>query len=212
MTRDPPLFAPLPRVAGGFACLHADPPIRFRSNSRENPGRNARRHYRCHDYADFEKLPVADVAADDAYLFLWVPGPFLAIGAHLPLVKAWGFKPSGVAFTWLKTYASGNLFMGPGLTTRKGTETVILAHRGKPKRLSTAVREVIVAPVREHSRKPDKVYARTKNSAPGRGSTSSHAKGAKAGPSTATRPRGSISKGRSSTQCGPKCGTSTAMP
>jgi hypothetical protein len=99
VTREAPTFAPLPVTAGGFACVHADPPIRFRSNSRERPGRNAMRHYRCYDYLDFEKLPVADVVARDAYLFLWAPGPFLVIGAHLPLVRAWGFKPGGIAFT-----------------------------------------------------------------------------------------------------------------
>jgi N6-adenosine-specific RNA methylase IME4 len=155
-----PLFAPLPRVTGGFRCVHADPPIRFRSNSRERPGRNAQRHYRCYDYADFEALPVADVVAGDAYLFLWVPGPWLALGAHVGLIEAWGFKPSGVAFTWVKQYPSGAWFVGTGLTTRKGTETVILGRRGKPQRLAADVREVIVAPVREHSRKPDEIYQR----------------------------------------------------
>jgi N6-adenosine-specific RNA methylase IME4 len=128
-----PLFAPLPTVVGGFKCVHADPPIRFRSNSREHPGRNAMRHYRCYDYLDFMKLTVADVVADDAWLFLWAPGPWLALGAHTALIQAWGFKPSGVGFTWVKQNRSGvGLFMGTGHTTRKGTETVILARAWPP--------------------------------------------------------------------------------
>ena len=36
----------------------------------------------------------------------------------------------------------------------------MLGRRGQPKRLSGDVREVLLAPVREHSRKPDEVYER----------------------------------------------------
>ena len=105
--RDLPLFAPLPTVPGGFACIHADPPIQFRSNSREKPGRNALRHYACHDYGAFEALSVTAVVADDAFLFLWVTTAFLAIGAHIPLIEAWGFKPTAMAFVWSKLNRSG---------------------------------------------------------------------------------------------------------
>jgi N6-adenosine-specific RNA methylase IME4 len=156
-----PLFASLPRVGGGFRCVHADPPILFRSNSRERPSRNAQRHYRCFGYQDFATLPVADVVADNGYLFLWVPTAFLVIGAHLPLVRAWGFTPTAMGFVWVKQNMSGQgLFMGPGLTTRKNCEFCVLARRGKPQRLAKDVLETIVSPRREHSRKPDEVYAR----------------------------------------------------
>jgi N6-adenosine-specific RNA methylase IME4 len=51
-------------------------------------------------------------------------------------------------------------FMGNGLGgTRQNTECCWLGRRGKPKRLSLGVRELIMAPRREHSRKPDQVYA-----------------------------------------------------
>jgi N6-adenosine-specific RNA methylase IME4 len=157
----PPLFAPLPTVAGGFGCVHADPPIRFRSNSRERPGRNAARHYRTFDYAVFEALPVADIVAEDAFLFLWIPSAFLVIGEHLAMVKAWGFKPTAMGFVWAKLNPSGNgLFMGPGLTTRKNCEFCILARRGKPQRLAADVLETIISARRDHSRKPEEVYAR----------------------------------------------------
>jgi N6-adenosine-specific RNA methylase IME4 len=49
---------------------------------------------------------------------------------------------------------------GPGLTTRKNCEFVILGKRGQPKRLARDVFELVVAPRREHSRKPDEVYLR----------------------------------------------------
>ena len=160
-TREPPLFAPLPHTPGGYGCIHADPPIRYRSNSRERPGRNAMRHYRCFDYQDFEALPVADAAADDGYLFLWIPGPLLVLGVHhTALMRAWGFEPAGMGFVWIKTNRNGSLFLGCGHGTRKNAEFCVLGRRGRPERLSKAVHEVILARVREHSRKPEEAYAR----------------------------------------------------
>jgi N6-adenosine-specific RNA methylase IME4 len=84
------LFAPLPTTPGGFACILADPPWKFASNSDPNPQRNARRHYRCLPQADLATLPLEDAAAKDSFLFLWVPTAFLVRGDHLPLMKAWG--------------------------------------------------------------------------------------------------------------------------
>ena len=149
--------------AGPFDVICADPPWNFKANSVAAPGRNARRHYDCMSLADIAALPVKDTLADDAALFLWITGPFLAIGAHLPIMKAWGFKPSGIAFTWVKLNASAptlfftrqDLFMGGGLTTRKNAEVCLLGKRGRSLRQSASVREVIIDPRREHSRKPD---------------------------------------------------------
>jgi len=50
--------------------------------------------------------------------------------------------------------------MGMGKWTRKETEFALLFTRGKPSRLSGGVREIIDAPRREHSRKPDEQYDR----------------------------------------------------
>ena len=96
----------------------------------------------------------------NSFVFLWVTGPFLAIGAHAPIMDAWGFEPTAMAFVWAKTRANGELFVGPGLTTRKSCEFVVIGKRGKPRRLAADVREAILAPVREHSRKPEEVYGR----------------------------------------------------
>lgn len=54
------------------------------------------------------------------------------------------------------------LHTGTGYTTRKNAEDVLLFKRGEPKRLAADVHEVIVAPAREHSRKPDEFYARVR--------------------------------------------------
>lgn len=149
--------------AGPFDVVCADPPWNFKANSVAAPGRNARRHYDCMSLDDIAALPVKDTLAENAALFLWITGPFLAIGAHLPIMKAWGFKPSGVAFTWVKLNAKAptlfftrqDLFIGGGLTTRKNSEICLLGKRGRSLRRSASVREVIIDPRREHSRKPE---------------------------------------------------------
>jgi N6-adenosine-specific RNA methylase IME4 len=162
------LFAPLPTVLGGFACIASDVPSLFRSNSDAKPGRNARRHYACHSMAALATLPAGDIAARDAFLFFWTTGPLIAIGAHAPIMRAWGFEPSAIAFVWAKLnpkaptefFTERAFAFGPGLTTRQNVEYVILGRRGKPKRLAADVRQLVIAPRRGHSCKPDEVYAR----------------------------------------------------
>jgi N6-adenosine-specific RNA methylase IME4 len=51
-------------------------------------------------------------------------------------------------------------FMGMGHSSRRNTEDCWLFTKGQPKRMDKGVRELIVAPVREHSRKPDAAYER----------------------------------------------------
>jgi N6-adenosine-specific RNA methylase IME4 len=162
------LFTPLPTVPGGFACILADVPSRFRSNSIAKPGRNALRHYACHSMETIATLPIADVAARDALLFFWTTGPLISIGAHIPVIRAWGFEPTAMGFVWVKLnprasttqFTERDLFFGPGLTTRKNGEYVVLCRRGRPGRIAKDVFEIILAPRRESGRKPDEVYRR----------------------------------------------------
>jgi N6-adenosine-specific RNA methylase IME4 len=50
--------------------------------------------------------------------------------------------------------------MGYGLTIRKNAEPVLLCPRGKSLRRDAGVLETIIAPVREHTRKPVELYER----------------------------------------------------
>jgi len=151
-----------------YRVLSADPPWRFASNSAANPGRNAMGHYDCMRLDDIAALPVADLVADDCVLFMWITGPFLAIGAHIPIMASWGFKPSGMGFVWIKTnpkapglfFMERDLFKGGGFTTRKNAEFCIIGKRGRSVRVSKNIHEVIISPRREHSRKPDEAYER----------------------------------------------------
>jgi N6-adenosine-specific RNA methylase IME4 len=99
-------------------------------------------------------LPVRELAADDRWLFLWAPACFLP--QALELMEAWGFKYSSSAFRWLKQNKSKPTFWTSlGHTTRKSVEDCWLGRRGSPRRNASDVGELIVAPRREHSRKPD---------------------------------------------------------
>lgn len=110
-------------------------------------------------------LPVGDIAARDCALFMWIVGSHLA--ESIQLAAAWGFTFKTDAFYWVKQRLieadQADLFtgdlpeprMGFGYWTRKQVEPCWLFTRGKPSRLSKGVRQVILEPRREHSRKPE---------------------------------------------------------
>lgn len=155
---------------GPFGCVLADPAWGFLTygKARVTPHRTEADHYATMTHAELLALPVADVAAKDCALFMWI------VDSHfdeaLALGAAWGFKFKTIAFIWLKETANGrqlDFFKGEsdprismGYWTRKQAEICLLFTRGKPKRLSKAVRQVIRDPRREHSRKPGEQYAR----------------------------------------------------
>ena len=147
----------------GFAGLDAgailvDPPLAFQTRSPKGEGRSPQHHYACLSFDELATLPVAGVAAADCFLFLWIP--LRSVFLVKPLMRAWGFAFSGSAFVWAKqNKRKPGWFMGGGYGTRHNAEVCWLGRRGSPKRLSNGVRELIVAPRREHSRKPDEVYA-----------------------------------------------------
>lgn len=156
---------------GPFPCILADPPWYFRTRTHQLGSRDAQNHYGVMSLPDICALPVGAAAGRDAHLFLWVTGACLP--QAFPVIEAWGFRYSGVAFTWAKLKrshdpkqlrilptAESDFHVGLGFTTRKNTEFCLLARRGSARRNAKDVRELIIAPVREHSRKPDEAYAR----------------------------------------------------
>lgn len=150
---------------GGYAAIAIDPPWRFQTRTAAGEGRCPQAHYETMSMATIRALPIGELAADDAFLFLWTTGPHLPFA--IDCMAAWGFAFSGTAFTWAKLKRSagamfheGSFHIGMGYSTRKNCEFCLLGRRGSPKRKSKAVRELIVSPVREHSRKPDEAYER----------------------------------------------------
>lgn len=167
-------FPDLPRKH--YGAIMADPPWHFRARTalqtrNFQSARDAEKHYRTMGLDDICALPVRDLAARDAHLFIWTTGPCLP--QTFEVIEAWGFRYSAVAFTWIKLKRShdqeqlrvlplleSELHVGLGMTTRKNAEFCLLARRGSARRVAKNVREIILSPVREHSRKPDEAAAR----------------------------------------------------
>ena len=102
---------------------------------------------------DIKQLPINSIADDDCVLFCWVTYPKL--NEVFDVIKAWGFEYKTVAFTWVKKYKNGDNFMGMGRWTRANAEVCLLCTKGKPKRVSASVRQVIETIPERHSKKPD---------------------------------------------------------
>lgn len=155
---------------GTFSAIAADPPWSFATWGPKGQGRGAVQHYGVMTLDDIAALPVRDYAADDCVLFLWAINPMLP--QALRVMESWGFSYRTKAFEWVKlTPRSGadalRWHMGLGYYTRQNSESCLLGVRGKPKRLNRDVRQLLVAPRREHSRKPDEFYSRVERLVPG---------------------------------------------
>ncbi len=143
------------RPAGGFGLIMADPPWSYQMRSEKGYDRAPEAHYQTMDIEAIKALPVSALAARDCLLWLWALGPQLP--QALEVISAWGFtfKTSG---HWAKVGKSGKQHFGTGYILRNAGEPYIIATRGAPKTART-VRSVIIAPVREHSRKADEAFA-----------------------------------------------------
>lgn len=157
-------FAALPK--GHYGAIYADPPWSWKSWDGNEGDRGAGRYYGTLDRQAIRALPVAELAAPDCVLFCWITWPTL--DQALDVIGAWGFEYKTCAFAWVKAdnrqpdLLSDSLppFVGLGYWTRANSEVCLLATRGAPKRLNADVRQGIIEPRRQHSRKPDCVPGR----------------------------------------------------
>lgn len=152
---------------GKYGAILADPPWQFKTlwGTKTGPGNRAC-GYDTMDIPEIGELPVADLAADDCVLFMWVI--WILLPEALETITKWGFEYKTCAFSWMKANVTqiqmfeteAKADIGLGYWTRANSEVCLLATRGKPKRLNADVRQGIIAPRREHSRKPDGVHER----------------------------------------------------
>lgn len=133
-----------------YTVIYADPPWRYKQKGIHGA---AEKHYPTMSMDELYRLDVESIAGQNATLFLWVTFPMIQAG--LKLINAWGFQYKTVAFVWVKQNKSGKgWFFGLGFWTRGNAEICLLATRGKPKRRSAKVQQLIVSPVKSHSEKP----------------------------------------------------------
>ncbi|VEI13632.1 MT-A70 family methyltransferase [Trueperella bialowiezensis] len=159
---------PLPRIAGGFSTILADPPWRFANRT----GKVAPEHRRLDRYSTMDldaikSLPVSDVAAKNAHLYLWVPNALLPDG--LEVMKSWGFRYVS-NIIWAKRRKDGGPDgRGVGFYFRNVTEMILFGVKGKMRTLQPGRSQVnmIETRKREHSRKPDEQYNLIESCSPG---------------------------------------------
>lgn len=102
---------------------------------------------------DICKLPVEKIADKSCALFMWATFPNLEYAFQV--LNAWGFTYKTIAFVWVKqNKKSDSLFWGMGFWTRANAEICIIATKGKPKRISASVHQIIMSRIEEHSKKP----------------------------------------------------------
>lgn len=153
-----------------FDVILADPPWHYRYYSGGQPGktdpalsRGAAKHYPVMRTEDICALPVKDIAADNAVLYLWATWPNIFEAEKV--IEAWGFKYSSLAWEWIKSNKNGMGFkMGMGFNTRQNPEPCLFARRGKG--IPTITHDILAImyhPILEHSRKPEDQYRRIRD-------------------------------------------------
>lgn len=149
-------------MTGGnrFSTILADPPWQFQNRT----GKVAPEHKRLSRYGTMRlpeicALPIPQISAATAHLYLWVPNALLPEG--LAVMKAWDFQYKS-NIVWHKIRKDGGSDgRGVGFYFRNVTEILLFGVRGKNARTREAGRRqvnYIGTRKREHSRKPDEQY------------------------------------------------------
>lgn len=107
-----------------YAIIYLDPPWHY--NNAADPTRSAERHYPTMTHEQLLLLPVAQLAADDAVMFMWCTPPKVAEG--IALMAAYGFEYKTCA-CWDKGGVNGTR-PGMGSYYRQQHELLFVGTRG----------------------------------------------------------------------------------
>lgn len=155
-----------------YRTIVADPPWRYRSSVPQtrvsHHTASAEDHYSTMSNAEIAAMPVADLADDNAHLYLWTTNPKMFgerkrgdVGP-VDILEAWGFRYVTL-LTWVKTGA-----LGMGFYFRGETEHVLFGVRGDlPIPVDKRAKNVFTAPKAGHSRKPTHFFDLVERVSPG---------------------------------------------
>jgi N6-adenosine-specific RNA methylase IME4 len=124
-------------------------------------------------------LPIYKAMEDDSIIVVWATFPKICDtyeGKYnvMEMIRAWKYKPVTALFVWIKTnkkgqaiYEETNLeeydsyYSGLGRYSNSNAEIAIVARRGKGlERKAKNVKQLIFAPIGNHSEKPREQYNR----------------------------------------------------
>jgi N6-adenosine-specific RNA methylase IME4 len=136
---------------GKFVLLYADPPWRYENPPMGGSNRSIENHYPTMDLDAICRLPVGDIAHENAVLFLWATSPKLA--ECMQVIAAWGFNYR-TDMVWVKDK------IGMGYHVRERHESLLIAKRGElpPPAVEARPDSVVEAPRLGHSEKPLAFY------------------------------------------------------
>lgn len=134
-----------------YPVIYADPPWRYENPPMGGTNRSIENHYPTMTLQEICALPVADLATDDAMLYLWATAPKLA--ECMDVIKAWGFEYR-TNIVWDKEV------IGMGYHARNQHEILLIAKRGNipPPQAGKQPSSVHRERRAEHSSKPDFYY------------------------------------------------------
>jgi N6-adenosine-specific RNA methylase IME4 len=137
-----------------YGTLLADPPWDLLQRGRLG----AEQHYPLMSVAEICALRVEPLMADDAHAWVWVTNASIFAGRDV--LEAWGFQYRSI-LTWVKPV------FGLGQYLRTASEHVLLGTRGRAPILFRSQPSWLFAPRREHSHKPEEIYAVVERCSPG---------------------------------------------
>jgi N6-adenosine-specific RNA methylase IME4 len=147
-----------------------DFPWNYEAWSNKGKQRSAERHYETWPSERIKTFApiIGRLAAPDCALLIWTVWPLHPLAFEV--INACGeFEYKSCGFVWVKTTEKAEAIRldGDGLhwgggksATRSNTEACLLATRGSPLRLAADVHQIVIAPVGEHSTKPEEVARR----------------------------------------------------
>jgi N6-adenosine-specific RNA methylase IME4 len=149
LVRHPAGEAPDPSSPTGrrYSLIYADPPWPMPAGVED---RSFHRHYPPMTIEAISGMAVADIARDDAVLYLWAISTHLHDAFHV--IESWGFEYVS-SMVWIKDRP------GTGWWVRHQHEYLLIGRRGKvsPPPFAQRPVSVIQAPRGEHSVKPTEV-------------------------------------------------------
>ena len=169
-------------MTGKYSLIYADPPWSY-GNTISNGA--ATDHYSTMKLIDIKRLPVWEMAAENAVLAMWYTGTHNQ--EAMELAEAWGFTVRTMkGFTWVKLNQNAELRINKALAegevsdfydfldllnaetrmnggnhTRANTEDLLIATRGYGlERKHAGIKQVVYSPLGAHSEKPWEVRHR----------------------------------------------------
>ena len=143
---------PLVIPPGGFRCIVADPPWeqRFTGAWKRRKKPRERLPYSTMTVAQIAAIPVAELAAEDAHLWLWTTNQFLESG--FAVMRSWGFRYLA-PITWVKD-------SGFGCYWRHRTQTLLMGYRHRCRFAGERFLDTVLlgGTPKRHSQKPESAF------------------------------------------------------